>query len=119
MQVQLKKTAIVFVLFTTNNIIYSITDLEGSVVFWTSTGSLKSSGLKKTVSSLIHTSTIRLINYIQQHHFLFLHVKIKGLSKSKRLIVKTFQQFNLKILSLQDLTSFPHNGCRKRKKRYI
>nr|YP_009515547.1 ribosomal protein S11 [Kumanoa ambigua]AVK39512.1 ribosomal protein S11 [Kumanoa ambigua] len=119
MQLKIKKTAIVFILFTTNNVIYLLTDLKGNVLFNISVGSFKSLNLKKTTPSLICSSMIYLIRYICENNLLFLHIKIKGLSKSKRLIVKTLQQSNLKILSLQDLTSFPHNGCRKKSKRYI
>lgn len=115
----MKKSGIVFILFTSNNVICSFTDLKGSVIVWTSAGSQKSTGLKKTIPSVTSVCIAHLIKHISKLGFFNVHLKLKGFNKNKKSILKTLQQFNLNILSYQDLTALPHNGCRQpRKKRY-
>jgi small subunit ribosomal protein S11 len=119
MTLQIKKTGIVFVLFTSNNTLYSLTDFKGDVLFSTSLGIQRTKGLKKVIPSTIHLSTLKLAYHIYKENFTHLHLKVKGISKAKKLIIKTLSQLNLKIITLQDITSFPHNGCRKKQKRRI
>lgn len=114
----MKKTGIIFVSFTSNNVLCSFTDLKGSVVAWTSAGSHKSKGLKKTVPSIISLCITQLINHVLKSGFSSTHLKLKGLNKNKKSVTKALNQTNIKLLSFQDLTSLPHNGCRiPRKKR--
>jgi small subunit ribosomal protein S11 len=51
--------------------------------------------------------------------FLQVHLKFKGFNKNKKSVVKALSHSGLINLSLQDLTSFPHNGCRIAKRRRI
>lgn len=119
MPLQIKKTGVVFILFTSNNTLYSLTNFKGDVLFSVSLGVQRTKGLKKVIPSTTHLSTLKLASYIYKENFTHLHLKIKGVSKAKKLIVKTLSQLNLQIITLQDITSFPHNGCRKKRKRRI
>jgi small subunit ribosomal protein S11 len=119
MSVQIKKTGVVFVLFTSNNTLYSLTNFKGDILFSISLGIQRTKGLKKVIPSTIHLSTLKLAHYICKENFTHLHLKVKGVSRAKKLIIKTLSQLDLKIITLQDITSFPHNGCRKKRKRRI
>lgn len=115
----MKKSGIIFILFTSNNVICSFTDLKGSVITWNSAGSQKSGGLKKTIPSIPSICVIKLAKHILKLGFSGIHLKLKGFNKTKKSVIKILQQFDLDVLSYQDLTALPHNGCRKpRKKRY-
>ena len=108
-----KKIGVVFVLFTLNNTLYSLTNFKGEVLFSTSAGSQRTKGLKKIIPSTIYISALKLAKHIQAKEFTHVHLKLKGLSKTKKFVIKALHHVGLEILTLQDITSFPHNGCRK------
>uniref|UniRef100_A0A4D6BP51 Ribosomal protein S11 n=1 Tax=Balbiania investiens TaxID=111861 RepID=A0A4D6BP51_9FLOR len=115
----MQKVGVIFILFTSNNVIYSLTDLKGSVLLWTSTGTQRTKGLKKSMPLTIYTSMLAIAKKSYELGFLKVHLKIKGFNKNKKSIVKALNHSSLTALSLQDLTSFPHNGCRVAKCRRI
>ena len=114
----MKNTGIIFILFTSNNVLCSLTDVKGNLVSWTSAGSQRSKGLKKSIPIVIYSAIAKLANIASNHNILYVHVKFKGLSKSKKSILKALNHSSIKLLSIQDVTALPHNGCRNpRKKR--
>nr|YP_009441355.1 ribosomal protein S11 [Lympha mucosa]ATN23364.1 ribosomal protein S11 [Lympha mucosa] len=116
---QIKKVGVVFILFTSNNILYTLVDFKGDVLFSISSGIQRTKGLKKVVPSTTYFSTLKLAKYIYKENFTHLHLKTKGISKTKKLIIKALSQLNFKFFTLEDITSLPHNGCRRKKKRRI
>ncbi len=111
-------SAILFVLFTSNNLICSLTDLNGNVLFWTSGGSNKSKGLKKLVPLVISACLCKIGLVAKRKGFERIHIKLKGLTKNKKLVLKSINLIGLDVNSIQDVTALPHNGCRiKRQKR--
>jgi small subunit ribosomal protein S11 len=106
-------------LFTANNILYALTNSTGDVLFSISSGAQRTKGLKKVVPAAAHLAALQLVHYINKEDFTQLHLKIKGVNKTKKTVIKTLSQLNLKFFTLEDTTSFPHNGCRKKKKRRI
>lgn len=108
----MKKTGIIFVLFTSNNVLCSMNSIEGSLVIWSSAGSQKSKGLKKSIPIVVYASIVKLALNALHLGFSHIHLKLKGLSKHKKSVLKALNHTNLKVLSIQDITSQPHNGCR-------
>ena len=58
--------------------------------------------------------------YALQNGALYIHIIFKGISIFKKIILTTilkttYKEINLKILSITDLTQYPHNGCRTKK----
>jgi small subunit ribosomal protein S11 len=119
MQSQNKKVGVVFILFTANNTFYSLTNFKGEILFSISAGSQRTKNLKKIVSSTTYITALKLVKYLQVKEFTHIHLKMKGLSKAKKLAIKAFHYVGLEVLTLQDITSFPHNGCRKKGVRRI
>nr|AHX02552.1 ribosomal protein S11 [Sebdenia flabellata] len=115
----LHRSIIITILFTSSNILYSVTDLDGKVICWSSVGSKKIKGTKKiTLPNLTLTSKL-IINCIKNLGYNFLHIRLKGFKKNKKTILKYFKTSTLNILSICDNTPLPHNGCKKRKVRRI
>ena len=50
---------------------------------------------------------------------LALEVKINGPGSGRESAITALQAAGLKILSIEDVTPIPHNGCRPRKKRRV
>ena len=113
------KLIILSILLTTNNIICSLTSLNGNILFWTSVGSKKAKGIKKMTSVSILTTIKIIISYVQYLEYQQIYLKIKGFNKNKKMILKFLNQSFFNILLVSDNTSSPHNGCKKVKKRRI
>nr|YP_008994217.1 ribosomal protein S11 [Rhodymenia pseudopalmata]AGO19269.1 ribosomal protein S11 [Rhodymenia pseudopalmata] len=116
---KLFKSLILSILFTSNNILYTITDLEGNVVYWTSIGAYKTKGAKKITSTSLISVTKLVAAYLQKLNCRFLHVKLKGFRKNKKTILKYIKAKDLNILSICDKNSLPHNGCKEQKTRRL
>lgn len=113
-----KKLGIISILFTSNNVICSLTTLNGLVLAWTSSGSKKLVGSKKLTFTGIYHAVTDLIDHASKLYFTNISLHIKGISKYKKLIIKLLINLSLKFDSIKDFTSIPHNGCRlKRAKR--
>lgn len=115
-----KNTFYLYIIFTFNNIFYIILDLNGKMLWWTSTGRYKTKGLKKITLNSIKTSlTIFFLNIRKNNMKINLYIKLKGFNKFKKNILKYLKLLNFNILSISDEIVIPHNGCRKKKKRKL
>lgn len=114
-----KKLVILSILFTPNNILFTLTCLNGKVLFWTSSGTKKIKGTKKISISIILLIINNIIEYLYKFNYNFIYIKTKGFNKNKKNILKYFKFSFLKILLISDETFFPHNGCKKSKLRRI
>nr|AYR06692.1 ribosomal protein S11 [Rhodogorgon sp.] len=114
-----EKSAILSILFTNNNIICTLTDLTGNVLFWTSLGVRKIRGIKKLTSNTI-ISRIKLINiYANKAKLKYFHLYIKGVNKNKKLVIKNLKYSSLIFLSIYDESVISYNGCKKLRNRRI
>jgi small subunit ribosomal protein S11 len=111
--------AIVYVYTTFNNTLITITDINGKTLTFGSTGALGLKGAKRSTAyagqSIATVLGKKLIN-LGVH---FLQIKVKGFGNARKSVLKGFLAASLKIISVKDITSISHNGCRKRKKRRI
>lgn len=114
-----KKSSILLVLFTKNNIICALTDLTGKLFKWSTVGSFKFRGVKKITTSTISSMIKNLYSYNRDLGYSFIHVKLKGTNKNKTFFIKYLKTVGFNIISFQDDLMLPHNGCRKARGRRI
>lgn len=113
------KSVSVNILFTSNNILCTITNLRGEVLFWTSMGIKKSRGTKKVTLTTIISVLRQISEYLVQLRINFIHLSLKGFDKNKKVVLKYFKQSFLNILSITNNSMRSHNGCKNLKKRYL
>jgi len=113
-------TGIAHIKSTFNNTIVSITDLEGSVVSWYSTGMAGFKGAKKgtpyaaqLAAELAGKKAVDLVGMS------VIHVFVKGPGSGRETAIRALQSVGLDIESIKDVTPIPHNGCRPRKRRRV
>ena len=102
-----------------NNTILSLTDLEGNVLYWVSSGSIGFKGTKKgtpfaasKVAEAMASATAKLgIKRVQ--------ILIKGIGSGRESAIRSLAARDLDIVSIKDVTPIPHNGCRPRKVRRV
>nr|YP_010199722.1 ribosomal protein S11 [Gracilaria flabelliformis]UAD89680.1 ribosomal protein S11 [Gracilaria flabelliformis] len=107
------------ILFTPNNILCTVTDIKGKVLFWTSAGSKKSRGMKKVTLTTIISILELISEYLNKSKIRNIHLNLNGFDKNKKIVLKYLKQSFFNILSITNNSMLSHNGCKNLKKRYI
>ena len=102
-----------------NNTIVSITDTEGNVISWASSGGVGFKGSRKSTPFAAQVAAEAAGKVAQECGIKNLEVRIKGPGPGRESSVRALNALGIKISSITDITPIPHNGCRPPKKRRI
>ena len=102
---------------TFNNTIISITDPQGNVIAWQSAGTVGFKGSRKSTPFAAQMASEAVAKIAQEHGLQKVAVFVKGPGSGKETAIRTLQAAGLEVMSIQDCTPQPHNGCRPRKRR--
>jgi len=118
--------AVAHIKATFNNTIITITDVNGDTICWASAGSVplgggekKFTGARKSTPFAAQRAAQYCANEARKHGVLELDVKVKGPGAGRESAITALQAAGMRILSIEDVTPIPHNGCRPRKKRRV
>lgn len=109
----------VYIQATFNNTIITITDLNGNVLSWASSGGLGFNGAKKSTPYAAQSVMEAALQRVQVYGLREVHVFVKGPGVGRESAIRTLGTMGLKVRSISDVTPIPHNGCRPRKTRRI
>jgi len=108
---------IAYIKTTFNNTIITITDILGNTVCWASAGTSGFKGARKNTpfaaQSAARNAALKALELGMEK----VEVFIKGRGNGRETSVRALKSAGLNLLSIQDKTSVPHNGCRPPKKR--
>ncbi len=110
---------IVHVQSTFNNTIISITDTAGETVAWASGGTVGFKGSRKSTPFAAGRAAETAAQTAKKHGMMEVEVRVKGPGAGREQAILQLQQAGLKIISIEDITPLPHNGCRPPKKRRV
>nr|WDA66155.1 ribosomal protein S11 [Lithothamnion corallioides] len=113
------KSNILLLLFTKNNIICTITNLQGKTLVWVTAGSVKLQGTKKITTSTISSVVKKLYTFNKEFGYTHIHIRLKGINKNRNLFIKYLKVIGFNIVSLKEKIILPHNGCKKPRNRRI
>ncbi len=103
-----------------NNILITITDINGNTLDWLTSGRLDFKGRQKTSSSAVYTISLATIKRLISKKLIFASIIFKGNPKYRYIFIKNLITVqNLKIISITEKTPIPHSGCRLPKKRRL
>lgn len=102
---------------TFNNTIVTITDLNGNVVSWASSGTLGIKGSKKSTPFAAGMSAEAAGKAAYDANMRKVSVEVSGLGAGKETAIRSLQTAGLEITTIADVTPVPHNGCRPSKRR--
>src|SRR4249920_2627964 len=102
-----------------NNTIVTITDRQGNVLSWASSGGAGFKGSRKSTPFAAQVAAERAGRGAQGCGVKNLEVRIKGPGPGRESAVRSLNAIGLKITSIADVTPVPHNGCRAPKRRRI
>jgi len=104
---------------TFNNTVISITDLEGNVLAWCSTGMVGFKGSKKGTPYAAQQAAERAAKGALDQGMKRVEVFVKGPGSGRETAIRAIQAAGIDVQSIKDLTPIPHNGCRPRKRRRV
>lgn len=104
---------------TFNNTIVSITDLNGDVVGWASSGSVGFKGTKKGTPFAAQLAAENVARRAADQGMKRIHVFVKGPGSGRETAMRAIGTTGLSVASIRDITAVPHNGCRPPKRRRV
>ena len=104
---------------TFNNTIVTITDILGNTVCWASSGSSGFKGARKNTPFAAQSAARNAAIKAQEFGMEKIEVVLKGRGNGRETSVRALKSAGLNILSIEDRTGVPHNGCRPPKKRRL
>lgn len=102
-----------------NNIIMTLTDSNGDVLFWSSAGKLGFKGAKKGTSFAASKVAEAMTLAIEKAKMKKVEIFVKGIGAGRVSALRSLAAKGLNIVSVKDITSIPHNGCRPKKARRL
>jgi small subunit ribosomal protein S11 len=111
---------VVYVQATFNNTKITITDLSGNVVAWGSASKSGFKGSRKSTPFAAQVAADALAKDCAERFGLRqVHIKVKGPGPGRESAIRAMVIAGLKVLSMEDITGIPHNGCRDPKRRRV
>ena len=104
---------------TFNNTLVTITDLEGNVVTWASSGSQGFKGSRKGTPFAAQQAATSAAGVARDHGLRSLDIRVKGPGSGRESAIRALQAAGVEIKSIKDVTPIPHNGCRPPKRRRV
>lgn len=104
---------------TFNNTIVTITDVQGNVVAWSSSGSMGFKGSRKSTPFAAQMAAEDAGNKAKEHGLKTITVEVKGPGAGRESALRALQAVGLDITAITDVTPIPHNGCRPPKRRRV
>ena len=102
-----------------NNTIVTISDMNGNVLSWKSSGSLGFRGSRKGTPFAAQMAADAAARKAADIGMRSVVVYVKGPGGGRESAVRALQGAGLNVSSIKDVTPIPHNGCRPPKRRRV
>lgn len=102
-----------------NNTIVSITDRQGNVLVWSTSGANGFRGSRKSTPYAAQVAAEKAAERVLEFGMKNIDVYIKGPGPGRESVLRALGSKGLKINSISDVTPLPHNGCRPPKRRRV
>ena len=104
---------------TFNNTLVTITDNQGNVVTWGSSGKAGFKGSKKSTPFAATVAAEACAREAVNLGMKRVHVRVQGPGSGRESAIQALAAAGLQVKSIRDVTPIPHNGCRPPKKRRV
>ncbi|MDD5375192.1 30S ribosomal protein S11 [Acidithiobacillus sp.] len=102
-----------------NNTIITISDRQGNVLTWASSGGSGFRGSRKSTPFAAQVAAENAGKKAQEFGVKNLDVEVRGPGPGRESTVRALHSVGFRIASIRDVTPIPHNGCRPPKKRRV
>ncbi|MCX6816909.1 MAG: 30S ribosomal protein S11 [Candidatus Beckwithbacteria bacterium] len=112
------KSAKLYITASFNNTLVSLTDLNGNVISWGSTGASGFKGARKATPFAATTAIDKVVKAAKEVGVTSMQVFIKGPGAGRDAALGVIKASGIKVGLIADITPMPHNGCRPKKRRH-
>jgi small subunit ribosomal protein S11 len=109
----------VYVNASYNNTVVTITDMQGNVIAWASSGSLGFGGPRKATPFASTKVIAALAEKLGGNGPQDIDIIVKGIGSGRDSAIRSLINHGFNILSIKDSTPIPHNGPRPKKVRRV
>ena len=102
-----------------NNTQITITDQHGDTISWGAAGAVGFKGTRKSTPYAAQRAADKAATAASRHGMKEIEVRVKGVGSGRESAIRALSSSGLKVLSIEDVTPLPHNGCRARKRRRV
>lgn len=102
-----------------NNTLITITDLNGQVLSWSSSGFLGFKGAKKSTPYAATQVAGDVTEKVKKYGVQELEVYVKGVGSGREASIRALANKGFNLVLIKDITPIPHNGCRPRRPRRV
>ena len=108
-----------FIQSSFNNTVVTLTDPEGNVLSWGSSGTAGFKGSRKGTPYAAQLAAQDAVKKAASYGLRQVEVFVKGPGSGREAAIRALQSSGLAISSIKDVTPIPHNGCRPPKRRRV
>ncbi len=102
-----------------NNTIVTITDLDGKVLGWASSGSSGFKGSRKSTPYSAKVAAEKAMGLVAQFGIQSLQIEVKGIGPGREQAIRGLQVAGVNFDAIIDQTPISHGGCRAPKPRRV
>ena len=102
-----------------NNIIISLTNSQGQVISWASSGKMGFKGSKKNTPYAAQMAAQDCAKVAYDLGLRKVKVFVKGPGAGRESAIRTIHTAGIEVTEIVDVTPLPHNGCRPAKRRRV
>ncbi len=113
------KNGWLYVFSSYNNTILTLTDQTGNVLSWASAGKIGFKGTKKGTPYAANRVAEVIAQSIQRLKIDEIKIKVKGIGSGRDSAIRALIARGVNVVSIEDVTPVPHNGCRPPKARRV
>ena len=104
---------------TKNNTIITLIDINGDTKGWSCSGSMGFKNARKSTTYAAQAAAENIVKKAKILGYTHLRLLVKGLGRGKQSCLRALSKSQLRIISIEDRTGIPYNGCRLSKKRRV
>lgn len=104
---------------TYNNTIISLTETNGDVIAWGSAGSSGFKGARKATPYAAQVAAEKAAERAKAYGLEKVNVFVKGVGSGREQAIRGLVASGIDLITINDITPVPHNGCRKKKQRRV
>lgn len=102
-----------------NNTTVTICDILGNTLCWASSGTAGFKGTRKSTAFAAQLSGKNAALKAMEMGMQKIEIVLKGRGNGRESAIRALKNAGLSIISIEDRTALPHNGCRPPKKRRL
>ncbi len=102
-----------------NNIIVTLTNMNGEVISWSSAGKKGFRGSKKNTPYAAQVASEECAKTAYDLGLRKVKVYVKGPGNGRESAIRALSTVGLQVTEIIDVTPLPHNGCRPSKRRRV